>query len=106
MTPLYRRWLDTTEDPEASLRRITSRIPLGHRMTEVRFAHRSLATGGRLLESLTRATADSPFRRHSTPLCRLRGRLPRLPPDLLHSLRKPLPLLSNTLRNRLRSATV
>jgi L-fucose dehydrogenase len=34
MTPLYRRWLDATEDPEASLSRITSRIPLGHRMTE------------------------------------------------------------------------
>jgi hypothetical protein len=47
------------------------RLVIGHRMTEARFAHRSLATGGRLLESLTRATADSPFRRHSTPLCRL-----------------------------------
>ena len=34
MTPLYRRWLDTTEDPEASLRHITDRIPLQHRMTE------------------------------------------------------------------------
>ncbi|MEO6922779.1 MAG: SDR family oxidoreductase, partial [Bryocella sp.] len=34
MTPLYRRWLDTTEDPAASLRNITQRIPLGHRMTE------------------------------------------------------------------------
>jgi len=34
MTPLYQRWLSTTEDPEASLQRITQRIPLGHRMTE------------------------------------------------------------------------
>jgi L-fucose dehydrogenase len=34
MTPLYRRWIDTREDPEAELRKITARIPLGHRMTE------------------------------------------------------------------------
>jgi len=34
MTPLYRRWLDTNEDPDALLKRITSRIPLEHRMTE------------------------------------------------------------------------
>jgi L-fucose dehydrogenase len=34
MTPLYRRWLDTTEDPEETLRHITQRIPLGQRMTE------------------------------------------------------------------------
>lgn len=33
MTPLYRRWLDTLGDPEAKLREITSKIPLGHRMT-------------------------------------------------------------------------
>ncbi|HWA95245.1 MAG TPA: SDR family oxidoreductase [Terracidiphilus sp.] len=33
MTPLYRRWLDTLGDPEEELKRITSRIPLGHRMT-------------------------------------------------------------------------
>ncbi len=33
MTPLYRRWLDTLGDPEQELRRIESRIPLGHRMT-------------------------------------------------------------------------
>ncbi len=33
MTPLYRRWLDTLGDPEAELKRITAKIPLGHRMT-------------------------------------------------------------------------
>ena len=33
MTPLYRRWLDTLGDPDAELHRITSKIPLGHRMT-------------------------------------------------------------------------
>jgi L-fucose dehydrogenase len=33
MTPLYRRWLDTLGDPEAELKRITEKIPLGHRMT-------------------------------------------------------------------------
>lgn len=34
MTPLYRRWLSTFPDPEAKLRSITSKIPLGKRMTE------------------------------------------------------------------------
>ncbi|SNS46805.1 L-fucose dehydrogenase [Granulicella rosea] len=34
MTPLYRRWLDSTDDPETTLRHITDRIPLGRRMTE------------------------------------------------------------------------
>lgn len=33
MTPLYRRWLDTLGDPEAKLKEITDKIPLGHRMT-------------------------------------------------------------------------
>lgn len=33
MTPLYQRLLDATGDPEESLRQITARIPLGHRMT-------------------------------------------------------------------------
>lgn len=33
MTPLYRRWLDQMPDPEARLHEITSKIPLGHRMT-------------------------------------------------------------------------
>lgn len=33
MTPLYRRWLDTLGDPEAALKRITDKIPLGKRMT-------------------------------------------------------------------------
>src|ERR1700709_37466 len=33
MTPLYHRWLDTLNDPAEQLLRITSRIPLGHRMT-------------------------------------------------------------------------
>lgn len=33
MTPLYQRLLDATSDPEESLRQITSKIPLGHRMT-------------------------------------------------------------------------
>ena len=36
MTPLYRRWLDTLPDPEAALAKITSRIPLGRRMTTAR----------------------------------------------------------------------
>ncbi len=36
MTPLYRRWLDTMENPEAALARITARIPLGQRMTTAR----------------------------------------------------------------------
>jgi L-fucose dehydrogenase len=33
MTPLYRRYLDRLGDPEAALREITEKIPLGHRMT-------------------------------------------------------------------------
>lgn len=33
MTPLYQRWLDTLGDPDAELKRITDKIPLGHRMT-------------------------------------------------------------------------
>jgi len=33
MTPLYRSWLDTFDDPQATLDRITARIPLGRRMT-------------------------------------------------------------------------
>lgn len=33
MTPLYRRYLDRLGDPEAKLREITEKIPLGHRMT-------------------------------------------------------------------------
>jgi L-fucose dehydrogenase len=33
MTPLYERWLQTLGDPEAKLREITSKIPLGRRMT-------------------------------------------------------------------------
>ena len=33
MTPLYRRWLDTLGDPEAKLKEITDKIPLGRRMT-------------------------------------------------------------------------
>ncbi len=36
MTPLYRRWLETLPDSEAALARITSRIPLGQRMTTAR----------------------------------------------------------------------
>jgi L-fucose dehydrogenase len=34
MTPLYQRWIDTQSDPEATLKKITERIPLGRRMTE------------------------------------------------------------------------
>jgi L-fucose dehydrogenase len=34
MTPLYRRWLDTFEEPDAKLATITARIPLGQRMTK------------------------------------------------------------------------
>lgn len=34
MTPLYRRWIDTFDDPQAKLSEITDRIPLGGRMTE------------------------------------------------------------------------
>ncbi len=34
MTPLYRKWLDTSfDDPAAAEKKISSRIPLGHRMT-------------------------------------------------------------------------
>ena len=33
MTPLYRHWLDTFEDPATKLADITRRIPLGRRMT-------------------------------------------------------------------------
>ena len=33
MTALYRRWLDSRGDPEAQLKRITEKIPLGRRMT-------------------------------------------------------------------------
>jgi L-fucose dehydrogenase len=33
MTPLYRRWLDTFDDPDAQQQLIERRIPLGHRMT-------------------------------------------------------------------------
>jgi len=36
MTPLYARWIATTAQPEAELDRITSRIPLGRRMTTAR----------------------------------------------------------------------
>ncbi|HWG21378.1 MAG TPA: SDR family oxidoreductase [Terracidiphilus sp.] len=33
MTPLYRRWLNTLGDPDAKLKEITAKIPLGRRMT-------------------------------------------------------------------------
>jgi len=33
MTPMYRRWLDSLDDPEATLRSIENNIPLGKRMT-------------------------------------------------------------------------
>lgn len=36
MTPLYERWLNTFDDPEAEIARIGARIPLGHRMTTPR----------------------------------------------------------------------
>lgn len=36
MTPLYRRFLDRMDDPEAALARITRAIPLGRRMTKAR----------------------------------------------------------------------
>lgn len=32
-TPLYEKWVQTLPDPEAALRKITERIPLGKRMT-------------------------------------------------------------------------
>jgi L-fucose dehydrogenase len=34
MTPLYRNWLDTFDDPEARLAEIVQHVPLGQRMTE------------------------------------------------------------------------
>ena len=34
MTPMYAAWLQTFPDPEAQLKTITARIPLGQRMTE------------------------------------------------------------------------
>jgi L-fucose dehydrogenase len=34
MTPLYRDWLSTFPDPEEKLKTITSKIPLGQRMTQ------------------------------------------------------------------------
>jgi L-fucose dehydrogenase len=33
MTPLYRSWLDTFDDPQAKLANIVQKIPLGRRMT-------------------------------------------------------------------------
>ena len=33
MTPMYRRWINTMDDPEAKLKEITDRIPLENRMT-------------------------------------------------------------------------
>ena len=33
MTPMYRRWLDSLEDPDATLKSIEENIPLGKRMT-------------------------------------------------------------------------
>lgn len=36
MTPLYARWLDTFDDPQAALTEISARIPLGKRMTTER----------------------------------------------------------------------
>ena len=36
MTPLYQRWVDSFDDPQAKLDGIVARIPLGHRMTEDR----------------------------------------------------------------------
>ncbi|MEH6738612.1 MAG: SDR family oxidoreductase [Sulfitobacter sp.] len=34
MTPLYERWMQTFDDPQAQLAEITRRIPMGHRMTK------------------------------------------------------------------------
>jgi len=34
MTPLYRQWLDSFDDPDRKLASITERIPLGRRMTK------------------------------------------------------------------------
>jgi L-fucose dehydrogenase len=36
MTPMYRQWLTTLDDPEGKLAEITARIPLGGRMTRDR----------------------------------------------------------------------
>ena len=33
MTPLYRNWIETQDDPDAKLATITAKIPLGQRMT-------------------------------------------------------------------------
>ena len=33
MTPMYKRWLDSLEDPDATLRSIEENVPLGKRMT-------------------------------------------------------------------------
>lgn len=33
MTPLYARWIDSFENPQEKLAEITTKIPLGHRMT-------------------------------------------------------------------------
>jgi L-fucose dehydrogenase len=32
-TPLYEKWVQTLPDPEATLQKITERIPFEHRMT-------------------------------------------------------------------------
>jgi L-fucose dehydrogenase len=34
LTPLYRRWIENRDDPAATLKAISDRIPLGRRMTE------------------------------------------------------------------------
>jgi L-fucose dehydrogenase len=34
-TPLYQKWIKTVSDPESTLKKITSNIPLGNRMTTV-----------------------------------------------------------------------
>jgi L-fucose dehydrogenase len=34
LTPLYKRWIETQDDPAATLKAIIDRIPLGRRMTE------------------------------------------------------------------------
>lgn len=34
LTPLYKRWIESRDDPEGALKAITDRIPLGRRMTE------------------------------------------------------------------------
>lgn len=35
MTPLYKRWIDSFENPQEKLEQISQNIPLGHRMTTV-----------------------------------------------------------------------